>query len=300
MRSRIAVLACSSLLLLASTARSQWYDQSLPPPPEKLLVNPLTLTGLDLGSGGSLQVWLAPGTDPKQTEVGFAASGGYKFRSAPIYIGVEVPMGMGQCCGDNADSKFVFGNVGLGVHGRLDPDVPGVDIFTGWGLDIYLPTAWIPDNATDGPKVSMALSQLSGTSLQPQWFAPESMSLALNFDVGLPGEYVFFQFSLRGISVFPVTDTKYRDPYGFLVWGMELGGRIFKPLILLAELKGVSPFNIKDIDGSPAPSQAQAAVGLRLHLGAFKPALYVAFPLTSRLREAVPDAIIGLNIAAWF
>ncbi|NMB73673.1 MAG: hypothetical protein GYA21_00930 [Myxococcales bacterium] len=286
--------------LWSQPAWSQWYDKPLPPPPEKLLVNPLSLNGMDIGSGGSLQAWLAPGTDPKQTELGLAVSGGYKFASAPVYLGVEVPFGMAQCCGDGAKSKFVFGNVGLGIHGRLDPDVPGVDVFTGWGLDVYLPTAWIPDNATDGPLVSMALSQLSGTSLQPQWFAPEALSVAMNFDVGLPFEYLYFQFSLRGISVFPVTDTEIRDAYGFLVWGMEIGGRIAKPLIVLAELKGISPFNIKDADGSPAPSQAQAALGVRLHLGAFKPALFVAFPLTKELRQAVPDAIIGLNLAAWF
>lgn len=284
----LAVVVSASLLVISQPALAQWFEEDEPRSTEKLIVNPFTFKGFNMGSGGQVSAWIAPGSDPKVTSLSFLLRGGYKFEDTPVYIGLEVPLTYASA---DPESKFAIGNIGLGIKGRMDPSIPNVDIFTGWSLDVYLPTAW-----TDSAVTSMALGLGGLSSLLPGIFNPESISVAGSFDLVLPGEMIYFQGELTVAAFFPAADTKTRDVEGGLLWGGVLGAHLADPVALLLELKGYTSFNQETSKGT----WFALSSGFRFEFGAFKPGLWLSFPLNQEYRDAYPNVIIGLDLAGWF
>jgi hypothetical protein len=282
--------------LMSLPAYAQWYDTTEVPGGVGDILQPFNLKGYNLGTGADVSVWLAPGSDPKYTGLSFLLRGGATLSETPLYFGVEVPLAYWQtsASGQSA-SQFVIGDVGLGVKYRLDPFKKELELYTGWSLDVYLPTSWLKDDAITSVKQLAALGVGTANSLMAAMFLPEAMAIVGSFDVIMPGRIVTFQFELAPAAFIPVSETDKRDTAGALFWGAMGGLQILKELAWIVEFKGYTPFNMKDAYDFMAFS-----TGLRLRLGLFQPAVWVTIPINSDYRKASADAIIGANIALWF
>jgi hypothetical protein len=237
---------------------------------------------------------MAPGTDPDLFALALDIRGGYRFGSIPLYIGIDVPLSYYKYTETGGTSAFSIGDIGLGVKYRLDPALPGVDVYVGLRFDLYFPSAW----TTSGDK-SAALGMGMYNSLLPALWDPKAFSLVLGFDVILPGEYLYFQFDLTAVGSFPADDREFLKDHGYLLWGAALGVFIIDELIGLVEFKGLTPF-YKDSDEYTPPNLYSIGLGFRMSFGPFKPGVWVAFPLNSDYRDNFPDVIIGIDLAAWF
>lgn len=280
------------LMLLAAPAFGQWYDTTEVPGGVGDIIPPFTLKGFNLGSGGELSTWLAPGTDPKVTAISTLVRGGFTFSDTPLYLGVEVPLA--YYTADNA-SQFVIGNVGLGVKYRLDPFEKSLEIYTGWSLDVYLPTAWLGDDVSTSLKKDLAHGFGIMNSLIPGVHIPESLAIVGTFDVVKPGQIVYFQAEISPAVYIPVSDTDVRETSGAFVWAAAAGIHIIDEVAFLLEFKGYTPINIEG-----ASTHMAITPGFRLKFGSFEPAIWVSLPLDSDYRKASPDVIIGLDLSFWF
>ena len=75
------VIGIFVLLLVALPVRAQWYDTTKVPGGVGDILQPFTLKGLNLNSGGEISAWIAPGTDPEITAVSMLVRGGFTFPS---------------------------------------------------------------------------------------------------------------------------------------------------------------------------------------------------------------------------
>ncbi|HUU00226.1 MAG TPA: hypothetical protein VM425_02155 [Myxococcota bacterium] len=286
-------LSVALLVLLAAPASGQWYDTSEVPGGVGDIIPPFTLKGFNLGSGGEVSSWLAPGTDPKVTAISTLIRGGFTFSDMPLYLGLEVPLS--YYTADNS-SQFVIGNVGLGVKYRLDPFEKSLEIYTGWSLDVYLPTAWI-----DNKDIGTALKQMTAhgfgvmNSLMPGLNIPESLAIVATFDVVKPGQIVYFQAEISPAVYIPVSDTDTRETSGAFIWAAAAGIHIIDEVAFLLEFKGYTPINVEGASTFMAISP-----GFRLKFGFFEPAIWVSIPLDSDYRNASPDVIVGFDLSFWF
>jgi hypothetical protein len=288
------VLLAVALAALPGPARAEWYEEDQTVADSTAIVGAFTLKNFDLATGAGVTSWLAFGTDPKQTGLSFLARGGYFLGDTPLYLGLEVPLAFAKPEGNSG--QFVIGNVGLGLKYRLDPLEKLLGIYTGWSLDVYLPTAWISDG-DNGLKQGMAHGFGTANSLIAGPHFPESICISGTFSLILPGKLLFFQFDLTPVAAIPVADTKRRDTAGALTWGADVGVHIIKEMAFVLEIKGYTPIDPQSED---VESLFALMPGLRFDFGAFKPALWVSLPLNDTYRKIFPDAIIGLDLAANF
>ncbi len=293
-----------ALVLMPDPAMAQWYDDDEKPPGEGEILAPFTFKSFDLGSGGQLSSWVAPGEDIMGLT--FLLRGGYAFDSLPIYIGLEVPMSYAGNGLDNdiGDPEFALGNVGLNFKARIDPDVILTSVFTGWSLDVYIPTFQGEEGGLVNPQTNTASlahgTGLANTLLPGIHIEPEAISVVGTFDLVIPGHWVFFQFEMSAATYFPVTDTGPRKIEGALLWGGIVGVNFAKPIAFLVEAKIYTPLGSDDVNGAPAPNLFAISPGFRMQFGPFKPAVWVTFPLDEDYRRAWPDVIIGLDLGIWF
>jgi hypothetical protein len=284
-------------LMLAGPAEAQWFDDDEAPAGSGEILNPFTFKGFGLGSGGQVSTWIAPGDD--LLGLNFLVRGGYAFDAVPIYIGLEVPAAYIKP--DGIESDFALGNIGLNFKTRVDPDLRYTSIFTGWSLDIYIPTfqgGLAP--RTFGPQNAGHIAGLLNTLLPAIHLSQEAISVVGTFDLVVPGHWIFFQFELSAATYFPVTHISERKFEGALLWGGVLGVNIAEPISFLVEIKGYTPLGVEDEDGTTAPTLFAISPGVRLRFGPFKPAIWVTIPLSDSYRAGWPDVIIGLDLAAWF
>ncbi|MBW1807848.1 MAG: hypothetical protein JRJ19_02980 [Deltaproteobacteria bacterium] len=287
------------LTFFAAPASGQWFDTSEVPGGEGDIIQPFTLMGFNLASGAGLSTWIAPGTsEPDALGLSFLLRGGYRLSSIPIYLGVELPLSFASYISpvDGSDaSQFVIGNAGLVFKYRLDPFEETLGIFTGWSLNIYLPTAWIPDDADDPWGHVVAHGFGLGNSLMGHLHAPESMAIVATFSVVLPGKIIYGQVDLSPAVYIPVADTADRETAGAFIWGAAFGVHIIEEIAFLLEFKGFTPLNIEGSDTAMAISP-----GFRMNFGMFEPALWVSIPLNSQYRQGHPDVVIGLDLSFSF
>ncbi|RME26526.1 MAG: hypothetical protein D6806_06080 [Deltaproteobacteria bacterium] len=293
MTARRRWLAGLFVLAFCGTAGAQWYDTTEIPGGIGDILRPFSLQGYNPGSGGEMSAWIAPGTDPKLTQLSFLLRGGYQFSSKPVYLGLEVPMALFS---SDAFSQFVIGDVGLSLKYRLDPTKKELEFYTGWTLNVYLPTAQISDTATTAAKQMQAQTGGLMSSLIPGLHQPEAVGIVGSFDILLPGKLFYFQFELSPAIYIPVSDTGTRDTWGAFIWGGLAGWNIIEQLALVVEFKGYTPLNDELFEQSLLAFSA----GLRMRFGAFQPALWVSLPLNYDYRQSFPDAIVGINLGAWF
>jgi len=280
------------LVLLAAPAGAQWYDDEEAPAGEGEILNPFTFKNFALASGFQLANWISPGEDI----IGYTGllRGGYAFDSIPIYIGLELPLSYYYYDPSDDASEFALGNVGLNFKGRVDPDNPAVEIFTGWSLDLYIPTFM-----GDRPGGAMATTMYH--TLQPGLHQEqEAINIVASFDLVVPGHLFFFQMEVSAGLYIPVTDWSERDVTGGLSWGGVLGVNAHEMIAILLELKGYTPLNVEDETGAQAPTILGISPGIRMHFGPFQPAIWVTFALDDNFRKAWPDVIIGLDLGLWF
>jgi hypothetical protein len=285
------------LTFFAAPALGQWYDTDEVPGGEGDIIQPYSLMGFNLASGAGLSTWIAPGTSrPDALGLSFLLRGGYRLSSIPIYLGLEVPLSYFKSTAEGSDaSQFVIGNAGLVFKYRLDPFEETLGIFTGWSLNIYLPTAWIPDDADDpGSHVAAHLLGL-GNSLMGHLHMPEAMGIVATFSVVLPGKIIYGQVDISPAVYIPVSETDSRETAGSFVWGAAFGVHIIEEIAFLLEFKGFTPINFDGMDTFMAISP-----GFRMNFGMFEPALWVSIPLNSQYRDVHPDVIIGLDLSFSF
>jgi len=287
------VLAFLPVVLTATPALAQWYDTTEVPGGVGDIIQPFTLKAHNLSTGAGLSTWIAPGTEPEVTAISLLLRGGYAFSDTPIYLGLEVPMS--YYTSESFSSGFAIGNVGLGVKYRLDPFEESLEIYTGWSLDLLLPTAWVPDDADDAMKHLLAQSFGRSNSLMAGMHIPEIFGIVATFDVVVPGKIVYFQFEIAPAIFIPVSDTDERETGGAFIWGAAAGIHIIPEIAFLLEFKGNTPINMEDLDTFIAISP-----GFRFDFGLFKPGLWVSIPLTSQYRDIHPDVIIGLDLSFAF
>ncbi|MBN2493843.1 MAG: hypothetical protein JXR96_04560 [Deltaproteobacteria bacterium] len=291
--SHSALLTTSLLLCLSGPAAAQWYDNKEEPAGTGEIRNPFTFKGFQMGSGGQVLSWIAPGEEI--TGLGFLVRGGYLFDQLPLYLGIELPMAWAKA-GDV--SEFGIGAIGLGLKSRVDPDRKGLGVFTGWSFDIYIPT-FMDKPMAHGAGFSNNL--LPGLHLNM-----EAINVMGTFDLVLPGNLLFFQFEVAVAAYFPVTDIDHRSIEGGLLWGALAGIHIVKQLAFMVEIKSYTPLggytplhDVEDALGLAEPSHFAISTGFRLDIPVFKPAVWVSFPLDETYRSAWPDVIIGVDLAAW-
>lgn len=290
----------TAISLVSIPAHAQWYDEEEAPAGEGQILAPFTFKSFDLAPGGQVLSWIAPGQDV--TSMTFLVRGGYAFDQVPIYIGMEIPMTYASMdvTGVGSTDEFAMGGLGLQFKARVDPDVRRTSIFTGWSLDVYIPTFMGSVNSQTG-KASLAHGAGLLNTLYPGiHINPEAINVVGTFDLVVPGHLMFFQVELSAASYFPVTNLDVRSVEGGFLWGFILGVNIADPIAFLGELKGYTPLGIKDGNNSPLPTYFAASTGLRMRFGPFKPAVWVSFPLNELYRDSWPDVIIGLDLAFWF
>ncbi len=277
----------------ASLASAQWYDTTEVPGGVNDILQPFNFKGYNLQSGGELTGWIAPGTDPKYTGISMLARAGYTFSGTPLYLGLEVPL---SYFSSDAMSQFVIGNVGLGVKYRLDPFKKELEFYSGWSLDVYLPTAWLADDEVTQIKQLAAHSVGIANSLFAAMHLPETMAIVASFDIVLPGKVVFFQFELSPAVFIAVSHTDERETAGGLFWGGVAGLHIIQQLALMVEFKAYTPLNQESND----TTCMALSPGLRMRFGPLQPAVWVSIPLNGDYRDVSADAIIGVDISVWF
>lgn len=292
------VIGIFALLLVALPARAQWYDTTKVPGGVGDILQPFTLKGLNLSSGGEFSTWIAPGSDPEVTAVSMLVRGGFTFPSTPVYLGLEVPLALvsAKDAEGNSFSQFAIGNVGLGIKYRLDPDKKELEFYTGWSLDVYLPTAWLSNDLSTSIKQSLAHAYGLTNALFAGMHFPESLAVVGSFDIMVPGKTVYFQAELSPAVIIPVSDTSNRDTTGAFIWGAVAGLNIIPQLAVLLEFKGFTPLN----DENYNKTFMALTPGLRMRFGPFQPGLWVSIPLNPDYRDASPDAIIGADLSFWF
>ncbi len=280
--------------------QAQWYDDEEAPAGAGQILAPFTFKSFDLGPGGQVISWIAPGKDV--TSMTFLVRGGYAFDQVPIYIGLELPLTYASMdvVGAGSTSEFAMGGLGLQFKSRVDPDVRRTSVFTGWSLDVYIPTFMGSVDSTSG-KASLAHGAGLLNTLYPgNHINPEAINIVGTFDLVIPGNLMFFQAELSAGTYFPVTNLGVRKVEGGFLWGFIVGVNIADPVAFLAEIKGYSPLGVKDENNAPAPSMFAASTGFRMKFGPFRPAIWVSFPLDQIYRETWPDVLIGLDLAFWF
>jgi hypothetical protein len=292
-RTRVFLLALA-LLSIAPPAYGQWYDEEEAPPGELQFLLPYTLKGYNLRSGADLSTWIAPGKNPKFTELGFVLRGSYGFQGAPLCFDLEVPISF--LSGGSTD-QFSVGDIGIGLRARLEPKFLGATVFTGLYLHVYVPNG---GNLSTSPKILAAYGYGTMSNLIPGLFAPNSLTLSGGADILIPGEVFYFQFELGGAGYFPVFEPDASETTGAITWGAVFGIHILKEMAGILEFKGYTPVNATYADGTSAPSFTALSPGFRFDFGGFKPAIWVSIPLNEEYRNAFPDLIIGLSIAAFF
>ncbi len=298
-RSFSMVLALSMILCVAAgPASAQWYDDKEVPPGSGEMRNGFALKSYDMGTGGHVSSWIAPGDDI--LGLSFLVQGGYMFEQFPLFLNLQVPLAYGMPDSDLIDPEFVIGNVGIGLQYRLDPANPLLGVHTGWSFDIFFPT--FMGDSTDMSIGARGLGQTTGffnSLMTSTHYNPESINVQGAFDLLLPGHLLFFQVEVGVSAYFPIADTDQRSIEGAMLWGALFGVHIIEQLAFLVELKGYTPFGVEDEIGTAAPSLYGLSTGLRLNAGVFKPAVWVTFPLDQDYRQSWPDIIIGLDLAAW-
>jgi hypothetical protein len=298
------VIAAALVCLVASPASAQWYDDEEAPAGEGEILNPFMLKGFALAPGFQVVNWMPPGDDLFAYTM--LARGGYAFDSYPIYIGIELPLSLAYSYQSGVDMEFALGNVGLNFKARVDPDNPAVEIFTGWSLDLYIPTFMGGGVYSRNTRPNQAMRGMAAWatlyhSMQPGLhIEQEAINLVGTFDFVVPGHLFFFQFELSAGIFIPVTNWSQRNVTGGLGWGGTLGVNLARPIALLLEFKGYTPLGSKDLTGIAAPTVFGISPGLRMRFGPFQPALWVTFALDENFRRAWPDVIIGLDLGLWF
>jgi hypothetical protein len=299
-------LACIGMLtafvlLLANPAQAQWFDNEEAPAGEGDILSPFTFKSFDFNPGGQVTSWIAPGDEI--LGLTFLIRGGYAFDSVPIYIGLELPLSWAQFDpgGGDKTSDFVLGNIGINFKSRLDPkDRYLANVFTGWSLDLYIPTFQGDFDPRNGTTSLGHVSGLSNTLLPGIHINQEAVSVVGTFDLIVPGNWVYFQFEVSAAAYFPVTSFDDRSIEGALLWGALAGINIAEPIAFMLELKAYTPLGVEEADGAAAPTFVAVSPGVRMRFGPFKPAVWVTFPISERYRQAWPDVIIGIDLAAWF
>ncbi len=281
-------------------AQAQWYDDEEAPAGEGQILAPFTFKSFDMAPGGQVVSWIAPGKDV--TSMTFLVRGGYAFDQVPIYMGIELPLTYASmdAAGGGSTSEFAMGGLGLQFKSRVDPDVKLTSVFTGWSIDVYIPTFMGSVDSMTG-KASLAHGAGLLNTLYPgNHINPEAINVVGTFDLVIPGHIMFFQVELSVGTYFPVTKLDVRSVEGGFLWGFIAGVNLADPIAFLAEIKGYTPLGVKDQNGSPAPSMYAASTGFRMKFGPFKPAVWVGFPLDDLYRKVWPDVLIGLDLAFWF
>jgi hypothetical protein len=286
---RIGCLALG-FALLASPASAQWYDDEEAPAGEGEILNPFSFKNFALASGFQISNWISPGEDL----IAYTGllRGGYAFESIPIYIGLELPVS--YITYDGGGDEFALGDIGLNFKGRVDPTNPAVEIFTGWSIDLYIPT--FMGDFPGGAAMTTMYHTLQPGLHQDQ----EALNLVGTFDFVVPGHLFFFQMELSAGLYIPVTNWDNRKVTGGISWGGTLGWNAHEMVALLVELKGYTPLGVKDETGAQAPTILGVSPGLRMHFGPFEPAIWVTFACDENFRRAWPDVIIGIDLGLWF
>ena len=295
---RVIMALSLTLACLTSPAMGQWYDDKEVPPGTGEMRNGFTLKNYDMGTGGNLSSWIAPGDDI--LGLSFLVQGGYKFDQLPLFIGLQVPMAYASPDSDAVDPEFAIGNIGLGLKYRIDPANPRIGIHTGWSFDVFFPT--FMGDTTDMAIGSRGMAQSTGffnSLMTSTHYNPESINVQGAFDLVLPGHLLFFQLEVGVAAYFPISDIDQRSIEGGMLWGALVGVHIIEQLAFLVEFKGYTPFGVEDEIGTAPPSLYGLSTGVRLNFGVFKPAVWVTFPLDEDYRSAWPDIIIGVDLAGW-